>query len=298
MRLKCTHQTTAKALINCEPVKGGGFPGTQETNMKTDQKLKAELESFRHIWHGGYYGGNPADPVFGLWGINSFIGVSHALYLACIKPYIKPSVTVLEIGCGRGAWSKLMLGAKQVYCLDALSPEHNHFYEYVGRPRHVQYFKVEDFSLKEIPLDSIDFVFSYDALCHVSFEGISEYAASLYSRMKAGAHAFWMVADYEKYNRFLQMLDRTNVLNSLLPREKYPWIKKGLQALFGCLGRWNARRYGLKLLDLNEDAEPRPGRWYNAGTDRTCDMLRKIGFSVVDPDMGFDFRSPVIHFQR
>jgi SAM-dependent methyltransferase len=266
--------------------------------MKSKTDTKAELESFQKIWQGGFWEGDPLNPVFGLWGITSFIGVSHAIYLACIKPYVTPEMTVLEIGCGRGAWTKLLLKATHVYALDALSAEHNSFYDYVGRHANVDYVKVEDFSLNEIPLDSVDFVFSYDALCHVSFGGITEYATNLFPRMRKGSHGFWMVADYEKYNEFVANQDRYLPLSALLPRQKHPVVQQCMKRLFRALNRWNSRRHGLRLLDIHEDTLPRPGRWYHAGTQRTAEMLKAAGFTVLVADMGFDFRSPIIHFQK
>lgn len=84
--------------------------------------------------------------------------------------------------------------AREIYCLDALPPHHNGFYDYVGRHDHVHHVTVEDFSMKAVPLDTIDFVFSNDALCHVSYDGICEYATNLFPRMRRGAHGIWMVA--------------------------------------------------------------------------------------------------------
>lgn len=266
--------------------------------MKNARELQLELGSFRDVWPGGYYGGDPADPAFGLWGLTSFIGVSHAVYLACIKPYVNDRATVLEIGCGRGAWTRLMLGAREIYCLDALPPEHNRFDEYVGRHDHVHYVTVEDFSLKEVPLAAIDFVFSYDALCHVSFAGISEYARNLFARMRPGAQGFWMVADFRKYNEFISRQNRYNVLQCLLPRQKHPFARKLLERVIFLLNGWNARRYQLAPLDECEDDLARPGRWYHAGVTRACEMLERNGFTIVQADMGFDFRSPLIHFRK
>jgi hypothetical protein len=233
--------------------------------MKSTSEFQAELNSFKDLWHGGFFSCNPANPAGGLWGLTAFIGVSHAIYLACIKPHITPSTAVLEIGCGRGAWTKLMLAAREIYCLDALTPQHNGFYEYVGRHEHVHYVTVEDFSLKEVPLDIIDFVFSYDALCHVSFDGICEYATNLFPRMRKGAHGIWMVADYRKYNEFIARQDSYNVLQCLLPRQKYPLLRKLLSFCFIRLNRWNARRYNLVLLDEGEDDHARPGAGITPG---------------------------------
>jgi hypothetical protein len=88
--------------------------------MKSASELQAELSSFKNIWQGGFFTCDPADPIRGLWGLTSFIGVSHAIYLACVRPNLTPSTNVLEIGCGRGAWAKLMLDAREICCLDAL----------------------------------------------------------------------------------------------------------------------------------------------------------------------------------
>jgi len=258
-------------------------------------EVKAELDSFKTLWQGGYYAGDPRDPTFALWGITSFLGVSYAIYLGCVKPYVKPSTTVLEIGCGRGAWTKLMLQSKEIFCLDALSAEHNGFYEYVGSHDHVHYIKVDDFLMKEIPLETIDFTFSYDSLCHVSFASITEYASSLFPRMRLGGNGIWMVADYHKYNFFLENQQRFSALNFLLPRRCYPMVRRALQTI---IVKFNTIRYRLRTLDINEDSVPRPGRWYHAGTKRTCEMLESVGFTIVDPDMGFDFRSPIIHFRK
>ena len=266
--------------------------------MDIERKLQAELESFQKIWKGGFYSGNPRNPAFGLWGITAYIGVSHAIYLGCVRPYVDESTTVLEIGCGRGAWSKLMVHAKQFYCVDALSAEHNEFWQYVGASKSVTYFQAKDFSLENIPFDSIDFSFSYDALCHVSFEGITEYAKNLYPRLRHGGHAIWMVADYEKYNHFVDNQDDYSTLSGLRPRRSRPMITAIINAASRRLVSWNGKRHNLHRQDLQENGAPTPGRWYNAGRVRTTAMLQGLGYKVIDDDMGFDHRSPIIHFKK
>lgn len=262
-----------------------------------EPRLQSEVESFQGLWQGGFYAGDPADPVFGQYGLHSFIGVSHAIFLLCIKPWVKDDTRVLEIGCGRGAWSRLMLNARELHCVDVLSAEHNGFWGYVGKHENVHYYEVSGFSLDMLPPGSIDYCFSYDVLCHVSFEGITRYAEACAEKMAQGAHGFWMVADYDKYNGFIDNIDKLNVARTLLPRRKRGWWSGLLKRVVRAMGTWIARRYALRPLDIAEDDELRPGRWYHAGTDRTCDMLRSKGFVVVDDDMGIDHRSPMIHFR-
>ncbi len=50
----------------------------------------------------------------------------------------------------------------------------------------------------------------------------------------------------------------------------------------------------LKIDDFG-DAQ---GHWYDAGTKRTSEMLEKIGYKVLDSDVGTIPRDPIIHFVK
>jgi len=47
-------------------------------------------------------------------------------------------------------------------------------------------------------------MFSFGCLCHVSFDGITAYAQNLLPKLKSGAHCFWMVGDYKKFNAAIE----------------------------------------------------------------------------------------------
>jgi hypothetical protein len=258
-----------------------------------NQRLDAELRSFARLWKGGFIAGDPLTPVgWSVLGPLGFLSVHHAIYLMCIKPYVNDATVALEIGPGRGAWTRALLPAKEVWCLDALSAEHNAFWKYVGEAPHVNYFQVEDFSCSMLPDASFDFFFSYDVFCHISFDGISEYMRNIYPKLKPGAQGFLMVADYEKYNRAIEAFDDLSIYKATYP--KHPllrWTRRLVQ-------RRVRKRMAWPPCDLNEDSEPRPGRWYHAGVDRTCAMMRDVGYEIVDPDIGVSHRDPIIHFRR
>jgi len=262
--------------------------------LSQTDRLREELASFQGIWKGGYWAADPLRPQGSAYAFFGQMGTSHATWLRCIKPYVHEETVALEVGPGRGAWTRTLLGARRVHCMDALSAEHNGFWENVGRRENVTYEQVRDFSCASLRDDSFTYVFSYDALCHVSFEGICAYAKNLFPKLQSGAHGFFMVADYEKYNAFVAALDDHSALATLLPKNRMAWLK----TFFAPINRYFARRYGLKPRDLSEDDSPFPGRWYHAGTARTCAMLRDVGYDVLDEDVGTDFRSPVIHFRK
>jgi len=260
------------------------------TEMKID--LKDELHSFNGLWRGGYFEGDPLDPMgVSGYGQLGFVNTLYATYLRCIKPYINANTVALEIGPGRGGWTKTMLSAKEICVLDALPEDHNGFREYIGEQQNVKYFQVEDFLCGMLPNNHFDFMFSYGCLCHVSFEGIKEYAKNLYPKLKSNSNCFWMVADYEKYNSAMSNFSQLNVFNALLPKSlKYLPVR----LIFSLLSKFSRRTAFLK----DEDNIPRPGRWYNAGIARTCEMLAEAGYRIIDSDVSTCLRDPVIHFQK
>ncbi|MEP7305886.1 MAG: class I SAM-dependent methyltransferase [Acidobacteriota bacterium] len=223
------------------------------------------------------------------------MSVLHATYLRCIRPYVTPETVALEIGPGKGAWTKALLGSREVWVLDALSAEHNHFFEYLGDPHNVKYVQVDDLKCEMLPNDFFNYMFSFGCLCHLSFGGITQYAASIYSKLRKGSHCFWMVADYEKYNAAVAMQESLSISQFLVPRSgrRFLPVKWLVQLL-------ESKVFAEPWLPLaaDKDEEPRPGRFYNAGTERTCSMLIATGYEIVDPDVGTNHRDPIIHFLK
>jgi len=255
-----------------------------------NKKLSAELKSFENLWEGGFYEGDPLNPIAKSgYKLMGFMSVLHATYLCCIKPYINDQTVALEIGPGRGAWTKALLNSKEVYALDALPEEHNRFFEHLGYPKNVKYFQVQDFECKVLPNDHFNYMFSFGCLCHVSFDGIKQYAINLYPKLKQGSNCFWMIADYDKYNKAIVNQGDLGIFDTFIPHSRRYLPLKWLLM-------YHLRTKKFKLLKLDEDNEPRPGRWYDAGIEKTCSMLREVGYRIVDPDVGTILRDPIIHF--
>ncbi len=252
-------------------------------------KLSEEIESFEGLWTGGYYEGNPLAPLSkSTYGIYGYVSILHAVYLRCIKPYINDKTVALEIGPGRGAWTKAMLDAKEVWALDALSAEYNQFFEYLNHPKNVKYFQVEDFECKQLPENHCNYMFSFGCLCHISFEGISAYAANIFDKLQSGSNCFWMIADKKKYGEFIERADDFDIWNALSPKRRNLAPLKYVFRQFSKIAR-------PQFMKVNEFAENQ-GQWYDAGTERVCAMLEKIGYKIVEPDINLLPRDPMIHF--
>lgn len=264
------------------------------SDLKTTRKLTAEIQSFQDLWQGGYYEGDPLDPRSGSnYPLEfSFMSVLHVTYLACIKPYVNSNTRALEIGPGRGAWTKAMLksGASEIYCLDALSAEHNGFWEYLQNPKNVKYFQVSDFECRDVPDDTFDYLFSFGCLCHVSPEGVEAYFRNLYPKLRKGAQGFVMIADYEKYNRAVEQGKSGGIAQNMFRAKRLLPIRLQMRFLESI--------FYPKLKTLEESGEAAPGRWYNLGVKEACRMLQQYGYEIVDPDMDVNYRDPVIHFRK
>jgi hypothetical protein len=259
------------------------------------------LAQFQKVWKGGFFEGDPLDPMgLSTYGSLGYMSVLHATYLCCIKPYVTPESLVLEIGPGRGAWTKTMLSGKEVWCLDALSAEHNEFWEYIGHAPHVHYHQVTDFSCSALPDDHFTYFFSFGTFCHIPFAGIAEYARNLWPKLKSGSHGFLMIADYDKYNHAVshfQPYSAWRVCDLLQPKKRWksafwrravPYFQKSALK----------HQANFRMRTPDSDDASSPGRWYHAGVERTCGLLSEIGYDVLDRDVGVLHRDPVIHFLK
>ena len=245
-----------------------------------------ELSLFAGLWKGGFYEGDPLDPIgFSQYYGLGFVSVLWVVYQVCIKPYVKSDTIALEIGSGRGAWTRTLLPAKEVWCLDALSAEHNGFWSYLGKAPNVRYFQVSDFECRELPDDYFSYFFSFGTFCHITWEGQQSYYRNLFRKLRPGADCFVMFADFDKHNLMRTRWYRRQVI-PLIPFKLITHLKWALRHL---------RPY--PYLDKN-DATLVPGKFYHVSPSALAHYLRSIGYDVVSEDVGIIPRDPIVHFKK
>lgn len=253
----------------------------------------------RDRWRGGYHEGDPLEPVGpSVYSIHlgmGHISVLHAVWRLAIRPYVDPRRTVLEIGPGRGAWSRAILACnpRHLHVADVLSAEHNGFWAYVGEDekRRVTYHEVRDTSLSEIPDGSIDHVFSFGTFCHLSPQLQAEYFRTFARVMKAGAHGFVMYGDYDKFNAAMAEGEKLSLRHAFGNRRALP-IRIAYDVWSRLLGMVKHRQI------KDEGPVPRPGRWWHVGRDEMRAMIEGAGLRVVNPDVDVVFRDPLVHFAK
>lgn len=256
------------------------------------KNLSDEIAGFKDLWKGGYYEGDPLLPLTRSSYRNlGYISILYATYLRCVRPYINDRTVALEIGPGRGTWTKGLLDAKEIWVLDALSAEHNRFFEYLDHPENVNYIQVNDFECKELPDDHFNYMFSFGCLCHISFDGIRSYAENLFPKLRSGSNCFWMVADKRRYEQFVRDSEHFNIWKQMKPMT-------GKFAYFGRLFDVFSRLTTPELLNIDTVFTGQDGTWHDAGEERTCEMLEKVGYKIIEADVGTVPRDPIIHFMK
>ncbi|HEX8414705.1 MAG TPA: class I SAM-dependent methyltransferase [Sphingomicrobium sp.] len=256
-------------------------------------ELQSQLSSFQTIWKGGYYGGDPRHPTQCTeYGPLMLISSHYAIVKTLIEPNVRSGSRVLEIGPGRGGWTRAFKDATEIYCLDALSAEHNSFWNLVGEVNRdrIKYFQVRDAKLTECPDDAFDFLFSFGAFCHMPQEIREDYFRNMFGKAKSGAVGVFMFADFDKFNVAYTDLSqtRTTSLTLLGLRAMIRWYGGRLLSNF---------RKSEGLLDKN-DTEARPGRFFHGGIRETSAFLEQVGWEVLSPDIGLNLRDPIVVFRK
>ncbi|NVM05306.1 MAG: class I SAM-dependent methyltransferase [Candidatus Helarchaeota archaeon] len=246
-------------------------------------------------WKGGYYEGDPLDP-YGIstYGQMGFISILHAVYQVCIKPYIKSDTVVLEIGPGRGTWTKTMLNAKEIWCLDVLSAKNNKFWEYIGSKNKgkVNYIQVKDFSCSDLPEEHFDFLFSFGTFCHIPVEGQHKYYRNIYSKIRKGGTAMVMFSDLNKYNTAVKNFGKVSFW-------KFDFgLKNIVRSIIKLLINRDQQNFIHRTYDFLYKKDENKNKWFHAGIEETCQFLESVGWEIVNPDVGLCIRDPIIHFKK
>lgn len=102
-----------------------------------------------------------------------------------IQRYFDSESTVLELGSWDGAWTKYLLNAKKVICVDMYDLSRKKIMERYDNPLNVVFYRTEGFELFGIPSDSVDLIFSIDSLMRLEKEYYEMYFKE-FSRVLSG----------------------------------------------------------------------------------------------------------------
>lgn len=234
---------------------------------KENSELIQEIKSFEHIWKGGFRTGY--QPKRNQNDIEQYL-----------KSILQPHYNVFEIGCGGGQWTKFIAPlVNHVSCNDAKTAESNNLFNYLRQHNighNVSFFQAQNFTLDYLADNSLDFVFSYDVFCHISYSGQKEYIRNLYQKCKPGCLLMIMYADAHKYARS----EPENI-----PIAFHHFLHHDLNITLQ------------RALD-DCDGKNYIGRWYYVGIDNFIQMCLDNDYTIVEKDLDIDKTNPITLFRR
>jgi SAM-dependent methyltransferase len=175
----------------------------------------ATTEELKHLHAYGYDSGSVLRrlPDRQRRGEERVIGGSYRrFFMEAVRPHLEPGSTVLELGPGRGSWTRALLRyvtqgtVHTVDLLDVtpwLQPERHD-----GR---LVCHQADDSSFSMLDDGSIDLFFSFGVLCHNTVPAIGEIMRGALPKMRPGGIAVHEYGDWHKLERLGWTDDRHGV---------------------------------------------------------------------------------------
>ncbi|MDX2212960.1 MAG: class I SAM-dependent methyltransferase [Oculatellaceae cyanobacterium bins.114] len=188
-------------------------------------------------------------------------GSYRKVFYKAAFPHIKANFKVLELGPGKGSWTRAILKyipQGQLHVVDFqkveqwLNPD-----QYNGR---LVCHMVTDNSFSCLEDDSFDFFWSFGVLCHNNIEQIEMILRNALSKVKPGGMAAHQYSDWNKL-------------------EAFGWVKGSVP---------------LEFKNLPDDKI-----WWPRNNQETmATVAKKAGWTVIKPDLGIVQRDSIILLRR
>jgi SAM-dependent methyltransferase len=174
-------------------------------SLEWNRRWGLNLKEFQEKCPDQLYGSQWGDPelrgvryVFQRWFFPSRSpGALYKVVDNYVKPYVKPDATVLEIGCGGGRWTRYLVPAKKVIAVD-LNREFFAPLKTMFPDANLEFYQPEGCDLREVPDNSVDFVFTFGTFVHIELDGIRQYLVEIKRVLKSGGIAVVHYGDKQK----------------------------------------------------------------------------------------------------
>jgi SAM-dependent methyltransferase len=162
----------------------------------------AELEWMRTTFAAGYDSGDILSPKPNPVRVReeALIGGSYReFFIKAVLPFLRPDSRVLELGPGRGSWTRALLEHVpdgEVQAVDLLDvSEWLDVSRYGGR---LTLHQVDGLDLSVVPDDHFDLFFSFGVLCHHGTEQIGRVLAEARAKVRTGGVAVHQYGEWNK----------------------------------------------------------------------------------------------------
>jgi SAM-dependent methyltransferase len=188
-------------------------------------------------------------------------GSYREVFFQAVLPYLKPDSKVLELGPGRGSWTKAILEYLPQGELHAVDfQDVTEWLKSEEYKRKLVCHQVEDNSFACLESNYFDFFWSFGVLCHCNAEHVREILGNVLPKMKPGGVAVYQYGDWDKL-------------------ERYGWEKGGIPLRF--------------------KGQPDDDIWWPRNNQQTMSAIAAAaGWIVVTADLGLVKRDSIIVMKR
>jgi len=130
-------------------------------------------------------------------------GSYRTIFKNAILPYIKKDSKILELGPGKGAWSKAIL--KYLPTGELTTIDFQDVEKWLKPEKHngrLKCIKVNGNQYPELPDNYYDFFWSFGVLCHNNQESIFEILKNSFQKMKINSFAVHEYGDWDKLDKY------------------------------------------------------------------------------------------------
>lgn len=160
-------------------------------NIEWNRIWAYRLRGFlRGVIPGKYYGDQWGDPM----ETPSLKEVRNRF----ITPYVNIDVTAMEIGSGGGRWTQFILDCKHLFCVDLSTEMFDYLRTRFPEYNNISFCLTNGTDLPGVPLNEIDYIFSFGTIVHLDLNIIDNYLYSIHKTMKEGGIIVLQFSDKRK----------------------------------------------------------------------------------------------------
>jgi len=130
-------------------------------------------------------------------------GSLYEVFQKAIQPFVVPNSRVLELGPGRGSWTRAILSLVpngEVHTIDI--HDFTRFMDPSSWPGRLHCHQITENDYRFLPDSYFDFFFSYGVFCHFTRNERHEILEQALPKVRPGGYSVHMYADWKKLDTF------------------------------------------------------------------------------------------------
>ncbi len=169
--------------------------------------------------------------------------------------YLRPNSKVLEIGCGKGTWTRALFNKIPFGELTAVDFQNAaSWLKPVVYKNRLKFLQISDNNFNELPDNYFDFFWSFGVLCHNNSESIFNILKNALPKMKSGAIASHQYGAWDKLEKFGWEKGRVPIVFKDKPDNEIWWPRNSIAGMTNL-----AEKAGWKVIYPDLDVLKRDG---------------------------------------